>query len=148
VLSGTLLPKKVALKLQVDPTIVINTEAIRWMTWPMESAEPAADAVAVMRNADRLIGRTTDEELPIRTAFGEVVIQPSGALSMEFEAAEPHKVTAKMWDESILRGQLERPTLVFTIVPDGPTVELPVAKIASIIRESARPPDDQAKEVE
>lgn len=147
-LSGTLLPEKLALKPTLNPKLTIDTSTIRSLAWPVGAVKPVGDAIAVMRNGDSLLGRTTDEKLIIRTTFGEVAIHVGGALSMEFQVAEPHTVTARMWEGSILRGELVKPALGFTIVPDGPTLELPLAQIGSITRDVALPPLEMVKVIE
>ena len=147
-LTGALLGEKLTLKLQLGPTLTCPRGDVRGLVMPARHVKPTGPATVQMRNGDRLFGRIADRTLTIRTEFGELKVRPASMLTMTFDATKPAQVVAKMWGNTTIRGRLAQPTVTVAITPNGPSVKVTAAQIASITSSSAQPPPEILKKIE
>jgi len=147
-LSGTLLPEALRMKLRLGPAISLRREQIVRLAMAGKPALPSGGAVAVLRNGDRLFGRLAAGKLALKTKFGDAVVTPQSIVTMDFDANAPAAVTAETWDGTELRGRLAEGTLGFTIAPGGPTLRIQLPQLASIARKQALPPPQVARRIE
>jgi len=146
-LTGMLLPEKLTLKLQLGSDTVISRAKIWGFVTSGRPVTPTGTAMMVMRNADRLSGRLTDKTLAIQTEFGRVKVSPGDLLTAEFDPQKPGELTAKIRDNTIIRGRLVAPAVTFEIMPGGPTMKVKPGEITSIKRASPPHPPGIRKKV-
>jgi len=147
-LTGALLPKKLTLKLQLGPTLTCPIRNVRGFVMLAKHVKPTGPATMKMRNGDRLFGKIADQTLTIRTEFGDVKVRPASLVSMVFDPKKAGQVNATTWDGATIGGRLVAPTVTVVVGPDGPSVKVPAAQIASITSSSAQPPPEVLKKAE
>ena len=147
-LTGTLLPNRLKLKLQLGPVAELHDAQVVGLTGPAKPAVPAGGATMVMRNGDRLLGRVTNKTLTIRTSVGDAKVRTTSISVVEFDPKKPDAITVRTWGGGVMTGRLVGPTVAFAIAPGGPTVKAKAAQIASITRSVAEPPPKVLKKIE
>jgi hypothetical protein len=147
-LTGALLPVKLTLKLQLGPTLTCPIRNVRGFVMPAKHVKPTGPATVKMRNGDQLFGKIADQTLTVRTEFGDIKVRPASLVSMVFDPKKIGQLKAKTWDGATISGRLVAPTVTVSIGPDGPTVKVPAAQIASITNSSAQPPPELLKKAE
>jgi hypothetical protein len=138
-LTGTLASQTLKLKLALGPVAAVRRDDILDLTATGKSQAPPYVAVILMRNGDRLVGALAHKVLIVRTEFGPAKVFPISARTIAFDAVKAGTVALKMWGGSTIEGQLAEPVLNFVVAPDGPTIKLKPAHIASITRLYALP---------
>jgi hypothetical protein len=146
-LSGTLRQEKLAVKLQLGPEAAIGCQELVSLYRAGEAAGPGDQATTQMRSGDTLVGDVADKTLTLRTRFGNVQFAPASASDIRFDAAGGARAAVRLWDGSSLSGELVEPAVTFTAWADGPTLKLPVAQMASIVRCRALPPVEIVEKV-
>jgi hypothetical protein len=132
-LSGTLMPRTLAVKLQLGPKLEIRCEDLTVLSCPgVKRIAAQADAVLMrMANSDYLPGRLADKTLSIRTEFGDIT--PAWG---DIESIQPGKnkgvLILKMRNGAVYRGRLVGPHLSFTIAGQKRAIKVKVAQISSI----------------
>ncbi|MGB2820509.1 MAG: LamG domain-containing protein [Phycisphaerae bacterium] len=147
VLSGTLLPEKLALKLRLGAQTTVGRDSVRRIDRAIEPVGPAGAATVELKNGDRLFGTVTDNKLTLGTSLGDTAIRPANLRAMAFDPAKPGELEVTMWDGAVLRGRLAEAAVTFAIVPGGPTVKVKTAEIVAIARSSADPPEEIVRKV-
>jgi len=133
-LSGTLLPRTLAVKLQLGPTLEVRCEDLAVLSCPgVKRSTPQADAVLMrMANSDYLPGRVADKTVSIRTEFGDIA--PAWAA---IESIQPGKnkgvLLMKMRNGTMHRGRLIGPHMSFAIAGTKRAIKVKVAQISSIV---------------
>jgi hypothetical protein len=146
-LSGKLLQEKLALKLQLGPEAVIGRQEIVSLYRAGEAAGPGDQASMQMRSDDVLVGEIADKTLTLRTRFGNVQFAPASASEVRFDPAGGARAAVRLWNGSVLSGELVEPVVTFTAWADGPTLKLPVGQVVSIVRCRALPPAEIVEKV-
>ena len=132
-LSGTLMPRTLAVKLQLGPKLEVRCEDLAVLSCPgVKRIEVQADAVLMrMSNGDCLPGRPADKTLSIRTEYGDIA--PAWS---DLESIQPDKnkgvLLLKMRNGSVYRGRLIGPQVSFTIAGQKQAIKVKVAQISSI----------------
>jgi hypothetical protein len=147
-LTGALAGEKLTLKLQLGPILTCPRRDVRGFVMLARRVEPTGPATVRMRNGDRLFGKIADPTLTVRTEFGELKVHTASVLTMTFDATKPTHAVTMMWDQTTIRGRLVQPTVTVAITPNGPSVKVKTAQIASITNSSAQPPPKVLKKVE
>jgi len=147
VLSGTLLPEKLVLKLRLAAETAVTRDAIRRIDRPLKPLKPTGAGIVELRNGDRLFGTILDKILTLQTPGGKVTIRPRSLWAMAFDAAKGGDVEASLWGGTVVRGRLVEPAVTLAIDPGGPTVKVKAAEIAAITRPSADPPEEIGRKV-
>ena len=147
-LSGRLLQEKFAMKLQLGPVAAISCRQLVSMARAGEPAEPGDHATISLRNGDVLIGEITDKTLTVRTRFGDVRFEPPRALAIAFDPAVRARLAVRLWDGSVISGQLVEPAETLAVRADGLTLKLPVPEAISIVRTWAVPPEEIIEKIQ
>jgi len=132
-LSGTLMPRTLAVKLQLGPKLEVRCEDLAVLSCPgVKRSAARADAVLMkMANGDCLPGRLADKTLSIRTEFGDIA-----PVWTAVESIRPDKnkgvLILKMRNGAVYRGRLVGPHLSFTIAGQKRAIKVKVAQISSI----------------
>jgi len=147
-LTGALLGEKLTLKLQLGPTLTCPIRNVRGFVMLARHVNPTGPATVRMRNGDRLFGKIADQMLTIRTEFGDVKIRTASLVSMVFDPKKIGQVKAKTWNGVTVSGRLVAPAVTVVVGPDGPSVKVTAAQIASISSSSAQPPLEVLKKAQ
>jgi hypothetical protein len=147
VLSGTLLPEKLVLKLRLGAETAVTRDTIQRIDRPLKPLKPTGAGIVELRNGDRLFGTILDKVLTLQTSGGKVTIRPRSLRAMAFDAAGGGDVEASAWGGTVVRGRLVEPAVTLAIDPGGPTVKVKAAEIAAIARPSADPPEEITRKV-
>jgi hypothetical protein len=135
VLSGSLEPRKLRLKLKVVPELEIASKDIRQIALPTKPPEPpGARATILLHDGTRLLGRLEHETLELRTALGRAKVYVGNLKTLVRDPKRPAFVTITTWDGMRLRGQLAEAKLACRITPGGPRVSLKTVQVASVAR--------------
>jgi len=138
-LAGLLEPARIPLTLKLGPKLTIRRHLIAQVQFA-EQSEPdtTLDAVTLSNN-DELFGRLAEESLTLETKYGKVTLSPENIRAMSFSRTHLGRMSLRLWDGSILRGQCGKQTLAFQIMP-GPTLDIHVGQYVQISRKQALPP--------
>ena len=147
VLSGTLLPGELALKLRLGPRTTVARDAVRQIDHAVEPVAATGAATVELKNGDCLFGTMTDERLTLRTTGGDVAVRPAVVRAIAADPNQPGRVAVTIWDGSVLRGRLAGAAVTLAITPGGPTVKLKAAEIAAVARSIVDPPEAVARKV-
>jgi len=132
-LSGTLMPRTLAMKLQLGPKLEVRCEDLAVLSCPgVKRIAAQADAVLMrMANGDCLPGRLADKTLSIRTEYGDIA--PAWS---DMESIQPGKnkgaLMLKMRNGAVYRGRLIGPHVSFEIAGQKRAIKVKVAQISSI----------------
>jgi HEAT repeat protein len=140
-LSGTLIPRTLAVKLQLGPELKVRCENLAVLSHAgvKRIAAPANAMLMRMTNSDCLLGRVADKTVSIRTEFGDIA--PAWTT---IESIQPDKNKGvrllKMRNGAVHRGQLVGSHLSFAISGQKRTIKVKVAQISSIAPFGKQPP--------
>jgi len=132
-LSGTLVPRTLAMNLQLGPKLEVRCEDMAVLSRTgVKRIAAQTDAVLMrMANGDCLPGRLADKTLSIRTEYGDIA--PAWS---DMESIQPDKkkgaLLLKMRNGSVYRGRLIGPQVSFTIAGHKQAIKVKVAQISSI----------------
>ena len=132
-LSGSLMPRTLAVKLQLGPKLEVQCEDLAVLSCSgVKRSAARADAVLMrMANGDCLPGRLVDKTLSLRTEFGDIAPAWTAV-----ESIRPDKnkgaLLLKMRNGAVYRGRLNGPYLSFAIAGDKRIIKVKVAQISSI----------------
>ena len=146
-LAGMLGPERIVLPTRLGPQLDISRDMILAVRFAQETTENPSLACVRLSNEDTLFGRLADEAYNVTMEFGKVQVKPVNIVAMAFEPRDPRRVMIKLWDGSVLRGQLRQKTLRFTLDP-GPSLDLHVGQIVGLACPEALPPENIVKQVE
>ena len=146
-LGGFLEPNRVALTLKVGAKVTVARNLIAELQFAEEDKpDPTLDAV-LLSNGDELFGRLAEERLTVTTRYGKVGFGPESIQEMSISRTHLGRVSFKLWDGSVLRGQYGRQTLAFRIRP-GPALDIDMAQCLRVHRNQALPPKDVRESLE
>lgn len=146
-LGGILGPDKLSLPLRLGPRLSIPRDMVLSIRFADETKDDAALARVVLSNDDELYGQLADESYGISSEFGAIAIKPANLLGITFDRQDPSRVAVRLWDTSVIRGELKQETVKFALKP-GPVLNLHVGHIVSMDCPAALPPDEVVKRVE
>lgn len=146
-LGGFLEPASIKAQLTLGPETELSRNLLTRVEYAPETEERDVLTHVVLDNGDELFGQITSEKLTLVTEFGEVDLEPRNIELLEFSRQHLGRCVAKLWDETVLRGQLKNEKIAFQIVP-GPRMELYPGHIAAVQRSNALPPQRIASQVE
>jgi HEAT repeat protein len=131
-LSGTLMPRTLAVKLQLGPKLEVRCEDLAVLSCPGgKRSAMRADAVLMkMANGDRLPGRVADKNVSIRTEFGDIT--PAWGAVESIQPGKNKGVLLKMRNGAVYRGRLIGPHLSFAVAGQKRAIKVKVAQISSI----------------
>jgi hypothetical protein len=148
VVSGTLGPRALTIKLALGPRVTIPIARIAQFITGAKAAAPTGEATILLRNGDRLLGQLTDKSLALRTDSGSKSIAPINLVTMKSRAGKGGVFAVTTWDGIVLTGRLAGDAVAVRLTPGGPVVKVAGAQILSIDRSNAPPPADMQKKVE
>ena len=135
VLSGSLGPKKLTLKLKVVPELEIALKDIHQISLPTKTPEPSGPrATILLHDGSRLLGRLEHETLDLRTTFGQAKVYVGNLKTLVRDPNRAALVTITTWDGMLLHGQLAEAKLACRITPGGPRVSLNTVQVTSVAR--------------
>ena len=146
-LAGFLEPDNISVPLKLGPQLKIPRDMISRLQFGAEPQEIDSLARAVLTNDDQLNGALVDPTIRIQTYDSLQELKPANIKAMSFSSTHLGRATVTLWDDSVIRGQLEQPELSFQIT-SGPTLKIFAGQLVSITFASAKPPEDKQKEVE
>jgi len=106
----------------------------------------AAAPYVLLRTGDRLI--SAGLRLRMRSQKGEETIDVANAQSALFDANRAGHVTARMWDDHVIAGELAGARLRVSFGSDGPAADVNVAQVHSIRNFAPRPPAEVERKVQ
>ncbi len=147
-LGGMLDAENITLKLTLGPRMRINRNLVAKLQFAPESVSPAPLTNVKLTNGDELFGRLGEEQITIRTDYdSKVTLHPRNIKSMSFSTTHLGRAVARLWDGSVLRGQLMQDDLKFEIKP-GPQLAICPNQCLSITRPQALPPREVMEKIE
>jgi hypothetical protein len=148
VLGGFLEPNRMTLKLRLGPSLPIGRDMVRRIRVIAEAhAEPPpALSHVVLSNGDELFGRLTVGAITLISDYGTPVVKPANITTIAFSRSRLGRATVRLWNGTVLRGQLKQPVLGFRICP-GPELALHASQIVAVARSEGLPPDHVLKRV-
>jgi hypothetical protein len=147
VIGGFLQPATVGCRLRLGQQIEIPRDEVSAVEFAPEEKRDLGQSRASLTNGDVVFGAMDEENISLRTAYGEVTVQPQSVKMLSFSNRRLGRCALLMWDGTVLRGQLQSESLRFR-VSDGPTIRLFPNQCALIVRSHAIPHAKILKRVE
>jgi hypothetical protein len=147
-LAGFLEPQKLDIKVKLGPQLSISRDLVSSIRFaPDEKPQPMLSQI-ILTNGDELWGELADQKLTIETEYNpSVEVKPANIKSLAFSQVNMGRVTAELFNGTVLRGQLTQQELSWQIIP-GPTLKLPTCQLGTITRGASQPPAEVKEQVE
>ena len=146
VLGGFLEPANLSLKLRQGTTLEIPRDMVRSFRFALEEKADPGLSRLTLSNGDQLHGRLLTPGLTLATQYGSVPVNPVNATAIAFSRTHLGRAAIRLWNGTVLRGQLKETVLAFRISP-GPEIRLHVNQIAAFLRAEGLPPAGVLKRV-
>ena len=139
--GGLLEPEQVTASLRLGGELRAARDMVASIEATTEEAPNPLLTHVLLSNGDELFGRILDEQITLRTDYGQAKIKPSSLREVKFSRTHLGRAVVTLWDNSILRGQMDLAEVHFQVVP-GPTISLHPTQIVRIARKAALPPEE------
>ena len=133
VLSGLVMDDTLELNLDLDKTLKIKRHLAKRFAFSGSQIDNAAQAVLSLRNDDILYGTIAEEQLDLKTTFGDAPVKPEQIKTITFMPRPIGKVKVVLKSGSTVEGQFPKgkKTLAFQIEP-GPKLQVYIGHITQI----------------
>ncbi|MFP4434381.1 MAG: hypothetical protein ACLFTN_07915 [Phycisphaerae bacterium] len=133
VLSGLVMDDMLELNLDLDKTLKIKRHLAKKFAFSGSRIDNAAQAVLSLRNEDILYGTIAEEQLDLKTTFGDAPVKPEQIKTITFLPRPIGKVKVVLKSGSTVEGRFPKgkKTLAFQIEP-GPKLQVYLGHITQI----------------
>jgi hypothetical protein len=137
---------KLAGGVAADPVKVPTSEIVR-LTLLTKADDAAADGSGSLSlvNQDELVG-TLSGQLKLDTSFDTLTLDGAQIRKISHVTAGSPDVTVMMWDDSLVSGQLESPSITCTL-KSGLSIDVPLALLDNYENPTPRPSDAMVQKV-
>lgn len=140
-LGGLIEPRRIAVRLKLAAACTLDREMISQFRFAAEETPRQDASLIVLTNGDEIYGVLDEKRLEVTSEFGVITVKPHNIKVMAFSRTHLGRAIMKLWDGSIIRGQLGSAALSVRMLP-GPTLKINPVQLVSVVCLRSLPPDN------